>query len=70
MDLTDSIAVANTMAESLRAIAAGKRSSQLTVGGVRLLDRVTYDRNGAAYYHLTRECRDRLSAGGRLPWRT
>jgi hypothetical protein len=69
MDLNDLVGTAHAMAESLKAIKAGKRSSNLAVGGVRLLERVTQDeKSGAAFFHLTRECRERLRAGGRLPW--
>ena len=52
----------------LRAIRSGVAGHGVSVQGVRLLERVTYDEAGNAYYHLTSRTRALLRANGGLPW--
>ena len=58
-----------TAVAMLRAIRDGKqRDPYISVDGVRLVDRQTYDTDGRIYLHLTVRAHELLRANGGLPW--
>lgn len=53
---------------ALRRIRHGNENPYAPVESVRLVDSVTYDAEGRAYYHLATRARELLRANGGLPW--
>ena len=56
------------MAAKLRDIRDGKAPDTAEIDGIRLVQRVSYDEEGMATYHLTQPAREILRVGGQLPW--
>lgn len=58
---------------ALRDIRMGGLDDYVTeIDGVSLLDKISVEEHGRGegtlFYHLSYQCRDRLRAGGGLPW--